>query len=277
MTDIDPTSVPPADAVSSPASAANEQVEDGSAAAAVAAAEQSPAAAVESPSPVAAEQPAEDSDSTSNVSSAAPAEQSAAPAIETPPLVAADLPAEDLTPSTIAPDESEKPASDSTPAACCGEMNGQKPRGRPFAPGQSGNALGRPRGSRNRATQAVEALVEGQAEALVAKALEKALAGDSNLLRALCSTLLPGRPDRMVEFDLPKIETAADGVVASSAVLMACGRGEISPSVAGQVMDLIATHVRTIDVAAFEQRLTALEENLKKQQAPSSSDENALR
>jgi hypothetical protein len=81
----------------------------------------------------------------------------------------------------------------------------------------------------------------------------------------------------MVEFDLPKIDTAADGVAASSAVLMACSRGEISPSVASQVMDLIATHVRTIDVAAFEGRLTALEERQRNQQPPSSADENAPR
>jgi hypothetical protein len=110
----------------------------------------------------------------------------------------------------------------------------------------------------------VEALVEGQAEALVAKALEKALAGDSTLLRALCTPLMPRRPDRMVEFDLPKIETAADGVVASSAVLTACSRGEISPSEANQVMALITSHVRIVDVAVLEQRVAALEKQQQK-------------
>jgi hypothetical protein len=275
MTDIDPTSVPPADAASSPASAANAHLEDASAAAAVAAAEQS--AAAESLSPVAAEQPAEDSDSTSNVSSPAPAEQSAAPATETPPLDPADRPAEDSTASTIAHDESEKPASDSPPAACCGEMNGQKPRGRPFAPGQSGNALGRPRGSHNRATQLAESLIHGKGEALVSKALEMALAGDAGLLRALLTTLVPRRPHRTVEVALPEIKSAADAVAASSVLLAACARGEISPPEASEIMALITAHVRAVDVAAFEQRLTALEENLKNQQPPSSADENAPR
>jgi hypothetical protein len=156
-------------------------------------------------------------------------------------------------------------------------MNGQKPRGRPFAPGQTGNALGRPRGSRNRATQLAEALIHDQGEALVSKALEMALAGDAGLLRALLTTLVPRRPHRTVEVALPEIRSAADAVAASSALLSACGRGDISPAEASEIMALITTHVRTIDVAAFEQRLMALEENQKNQQTPSSADENAPR
>jgi hypothetical protein len=139
-------------------------------------------------------------------------------------------------------------------------MNGQKSRGRPFEPGQSGNPLGRPKGSRNRVTQVAEALIHGQAEALLAKAVEKALAGDTPMLRALLITLVPRRPHRTVEFELPKVETAADAVAASSAVLAACSRGEISPAEASEVMALIATHVRTIEVAHLEEGMAALEE-----------------
>jgi hypothetical protein len=60
-------------------------------------------------------------------------------------------------------------------------------------------------------------LIDGQGEALGAKAVEKALNGDSPMLRALLSTLVPPR-ERTVEFELPKIESAADAVKASSAV-----------------------------------------------------------
>jgi hypothetical protein len=76
------------------------------------------------------------------------------------------------------------------------ENTAEKQRGRPFEPGQSGNPSGRPKGSRNRVTQAVEALIHGQAEALGAKAVEMALAGDTSMLRALLSTLCanPSRP-----------------------------------------------------------------------------------
>src|SRR6267378_2403412 len=45
-------------------------------------------------------------------------------------------------------------------------------RGKPFAPGQSGNPAGRPVGSRNKATLAIDALLDGEGEALTRKAIE---------------------------------------------------------------------------------------------------------
>ena len=127
-----------------------------------------------------------------------------------------------------------------------------------LSPGQSGNPNGRPKGARNRVTQAIEALIDGQGEALGAKAVEKALEGDSTMLRALLSTLVPRR-ERTVEFELPKIESAADARKASSAVITACAAGELSPHEASEIMGLISTHVRTIEVAEIEARLTAVE------------------
>lgn len=137
-----------------------------------------------------------------------------------------------------------------------------KQRGRPFEPGQSGNPNGRPKGARNRVTRAVEALIDGQGEALGAKAVEKALQGDSTMLRALLSTLVPPRRERMVEFELPKIESAADAVKASSAVIKACAAGELSPHETTEITKLISTHVHVIEVAELEARVAALEKKL---------------
>jgi hypothetical protein len=139
------------------------------------------------------------------------------------------------------------------------EQPAQKTRGRPFVPGQSGNPNGRPKGARNRVTRAVEALIDGQAEALADKAVEKALQGDSTMLRALLNTLVPPRRERTVEFELPKIESAVDAVKASLAVLTACAAGELSPHEANQIMGLISTHVRVIEVAEPEARAAAPE------------------
>jgi hypothetical protein len=102
-------------------------------------------------------------------------------------------------------------------------------------------------------------LIDGQGEALGAKAVQKALEGDSPMLRALLSTLVSPRRERTVEFELPKIESAADAVKASFAVISACAAGELSPREATEIMGLISTHVRTIEVAELEVRLTALE------------------
>ena len=101
-------------------------------------------------------------------------------------------------------------------------------------------------------------MFEGQAEALGAKAVEKALEGNSTMLRALLNTLVPPR-ERTVEFELPKIASGADAVKASSAVIAACAAGELSPNEATEIMGLISTHVRTIEVAELEVLLTEVE------------------
>jgi Family of unknown function (DUF5681) len=177
----------------------------------------------------------------------------------------------EASPSAAAPDSAlSVPATgEEAPAAAlvlepCAEQSAQKQRGRPFEPGQSGNPNGRPKGARNRVTRAVEALIDGEGEALAAKALERALQGDSAMLRALLSTLVPPRRERTVEFELPKIESAADARKASSAVITACAAGELSPHEASEIMGLISTHVRTIEVAELEARVAALE----KKQSP---------
>jgi hypothetical protein len=108
-------------------------------------------------------------------------------------------------------------------------------------------------------------LIDGQGEALGAKAVDKALQGDSTMLRALLGTLVPPRRERTVEFELPKIESAADALKASSAVIAACAAGELSPHEASEIMGLISTHVRAIEVAELELRVAALE----KKQSPS--------
>ena len=51
---------------------------------------------------------------------------------------------------------------------------GGKSRGRPFQPGNPG----RPPGSKNKVTRALEQLAEGQAEQVFQKVIEQALAGD---------------------------------------------------------------------------------------------------
>jgi hypothetical protein len=84
------------------------------------------------------------------------------------------------------------------------------------------------------------------------------------MLRALLKMLVPSRRERTVEFELPKIESAADVLKASSAVITACADGELSPHEASQIMGLISTHLRAIELA----KLAALE----KKQSPSNTN-----
>jgi hypothetical protein len=147
-------------------------------------------------------------------------------------------------------------------AAAPAEDTAQKQRGRPFEPGSSGNPHGRPKGSRNKTTMALEALLDGEAAAITRKAIEKALEGDMAALRLCVERVLPARRDRPVAFELPKIETAADAPEASSAVLEACAEGTLSTREAAEVMALIATHCKTLELTDIETRLAALEKRL---------------
>lgn len=130
-------------------------------------------------------------------------------------------------------------------------------RGKPFEPGNPGRIPG----SRNRATIAAAALLDGDAEALTRKAIEMGLEGDTVALRLCLERLVPPRKDSPITFHLPPIMTTFDVVAASTAVLSAVGAGEISPDEAGRVMTLLTAHRAIVEAGDLERRIAALEEN----------------
>jgi Family of unknown function (DUF5681) len=134
-----------------------------------------------------------------------------------------------------------------------------KQRGRPFRKGQSGNPAGKQRGTRHKATLAIEALLDGGAERLTRKAIEKALEGDGVALRLCLDRLCPPRKDRPVSFTLPKIESAHDAAKATAAILAGVAHGQVTPSEAAEVGRLVETHVKTLEVSDLERRITELE------------------
>lgn len=138
------------------------------------------------------------------------------------------------------------------------ENTGEKQSGR-WKPGQSGNPAGKPKGARHKATQAVEALLEGQAEALTQKAIEKALEGDGVALRLCLERIAPARKDAAVCFDLPAIASASDTVTASSALLEAVAAGDVTPDEASRIMGLLTSHKALVEVCELERRIEALE------------------
>ena len=122
----------------------------------------------------------------------------------------------------------------------------------------SGNS-GRPRGSRNKATLAIESILEGQAEVLTQKAVTKALEGDSVALRLCMERIAPAPKDQAVSFSLPKMKNAMDASEAAGSVLTAVSEGELTPIEATRVMGLIDSYRRTLELTKIEERLKALE------------------
>ena len=126
-------------------------------------------------------------------------------------------------------------------------------RGRPFSRGNSG----RKPGSKNRATIVTAALVEGEAQELVGKAVELAKAGNAVMLKFLLGRILPR--DRPIKLDLPRMEFADDAVEALGRVVGAVSEGQISPSEAAAMAALINSYTQAIDMADVVKRLDTLE------------------
>jgi Family of unknown function (DUF5681) len=137
------------------------------------------------------------------------------------------------------------------------------PRGRPFEKGRSGNPGGRRTGSRNKATLAAAALLEGEAAALTRKAVELALVGDPTAMRLCLERILPPCRERSVEFALPPIESAADIAGAMKAVTGALAEGAITPSEAERIAAVVDIFVRAIDTSDFDRRLQEPEDSFR--------------
>ena len=132
--------------------------------------------------------------------------------------------------------------------------NGRNTDGK-FAAGNRG----RPKGSRNKATVAIEGLLEGQAEALTQTAISKALGGDSIALRLCMDRIAPPMKDKPVVFPLPRMHGAMDASEAAGSVLSAVSDGTLTPMEGTRVMDLIDSYRRTLELTDIEQRLQSLE------------------
>ena len=118
---------------------------------------------------------------------------------------------------------------------------------------------GRPKGSRNRATLAIESLLDGQAEALTQTAVTKALEGDNIALRLCMERIAPAPKDKPASFNLPKMESAINASEAAGDVLRAVSEGDLTPVEATRIMGLIDSYRRTLELTVIESRLQALE------------------
>lgn len=136
--------------------------------------------------------------------------------------------------------------------------NATATRGRPFGPGNPG----RPKGARNKATVAIESLLEGEAERLGRKAIDMALAGDTSALRLCLDRIAPVRRGRPVRLPLPDIVTASDVSAAQAAVVAAMARGEITTDEASDVTRVLDALGTVIERRDLEARIAALEEGL---------------
>ena len=141
--------------------------------------------------------------------------------------------------------------------------SGAKQKDTKFKKGQSGNPAGRPQGSRNKVSILLDGMLQEQAEALLQKAINEALSGDSQTLRALIDKLLPNRKDSPVKIRLPKRKDIEGLVKITETILSSVGNGKLTPSEAAALTKIVDAHRSSLEVTELDARLSKLEKTIK--------------
>ena len=135
--------------------------------------------------------------------------------------------------------------------------------GKPFQPGNR-YGRGRPVGSRNKATIAMQDLLDGEGEAITLKAIKLAKAGNEVALRLCLERLIAPRRERTVRLKLPSDISRAEGISgAVAAILEAVAGGEITTGEAAQLANVLEVRRKAIETQDLERRLIQLENGMK--------------
>jgi uncharacterized protein DUF5681 len=129
----------------------------------------------------------------------------------------------------------------------------------PFQPGQSGNPAGKPPGTRNKATRAFEAMLDGEGEDITRKVIELAKNGHDSAMRLCVTRLCPPRRDRPAPFDMPRMATTADAVKAAAAIVDGLATGELTPIEAAALTKVIESFTKALQIHELEARVRKLE------------------
>jgi hypothetical protein len=127
--------------------------------------------------------------------------------------------------------------------------------------GQSGNPRGRRQGSRNKASIALEKLMEGGAEAIVQAVIDAAARGDMTAARLVLDRVVPVRKGRAIYLTLPAIEIARGVSEAQSATVTAMAEGEITPDEAATIAGVLESKRKAIETVELETRIARLEQS----------------
>lgn len=111
---------------------------------------------------------------------------------------------------------------------------------------------------------AAEVLLEGSLGRVCSRIEEEAINGNMQAAKMILERFLPPRKDRLIRLDLPEIKTQEDILSASSSIVTAVCKGEISPSEAEALSRTIDLYSKALETHELELRLQALESSVKR-------------
>jgi hypothetical protein len=138
-----------------------------------------------------------------------------------------------------------------------------QPRRQGFQPGKSGNPKGKPRGTKSKSTQLMDAMFgknPADLRAIVAKTVEAAKAGKPWAVELILARLWPVPKGRIVTFEMDDIVSVADIGRAFSGLWAATSKGFLTPDEAVQLGALLKDHAAALESSEIERRLRDLED-----------------
>lgn len=113
-----------------------------------------------------------------------------------------------------------------------------------FQPGHTGNPAGRPAGSLNKKTLALEDAFAEHAEEIVANVIDRAKAGEPAAMRMCMERMVPTGRNRPLAIDLPAIDTPDDARDALAVVTAELAAGNLTVAEASSLVTLIDRMLR---------------------------------
>jgi hypothetical protein len=125
--------------------------------------------------------------------------------------------------------------------------------------GQSGNPSGKPKGSLNKVTLAIQSLLDHEGEELTRKAIELAKEGDLTAIKLCLERICPPRKSRPINIDLPAVDTGEGVSQAQAVVVQKVAEGEVTPEEGQVLSSILEARRKSIETADHEARLNKLE------------------
>lgn len=129
-----------------------------------------------------------------------------------------------------------------------------------FKTGQSGNPAGKPKGTRSKSTQLLEALLQENAKEITETVIAQARGGNLLAARIILERLIPPARERPINVELPDVESTAGVAAAQNAILQAVATGDILPSEASTLSAIVESRRRSLETQELADRIEKLEQ-----------------
>lgn len=133
-----------------------------------------------------------------------------------------------------------------------------RPRGRPFEPGNK-MGRGRPKGSRNKRSTQAQQILDQYTDSLIKKCVAKALEGDTRALALCMERILPAMREPGVRIRMPRLEELKDIDLATQRLVNDIANGNVTPSEGEKIYAILQNRRNTIENRQTEARLTEVE------------------